>query len=110
MLSRVRADSIGSLLVGAHDDAGQMVYCAHITSGFSDRARRALYECLSEIGCSDPPFTNIEPDSYGPHVRWVSPLLVGRAEYREFTGRLRHAAWKGIEQADPKTVHLPQRR
>lgn len=35
-------------------------------------------------------------------MRWVHPLLVGRIEYREFTGRLRHAAWKGLETAaDP---------
>jgi bifunctional non-homologous end joining protein LigD len=85
-------------------------YCAHITSGFADRARRALYEALSEIGCADPPFTNVEPDSHGPHVRWVRPLLVGRVEYREFTTRLRHASWKGVEHTDPMTVQLPAPR
>jgi bifunctional non-homologous end joining protein LigD len=102
--------AIGSLLVGAHNDAGAMTYCANITSGFTDRARRALYELLSEIGCPDPPFANIEPNAGGSHVRWARPLLVGRVEYREFTGHLRHAAWKGIDQTDPKTVHLPARR
>jgi bifunctional non-homologous end joining protein LigD len=87
-----------------------MVYCAHITTGFSERNRRVLYECLSQIGCADPPFTNIDSQAFGSQVRWVLPLLVGRVEYREFTGRLRHAAWKGIDQADPSTVHLPPRR
>jgi bifunctional non-homologous end joining protein LigD len=108
--SGTRDKAVGSLLVGGYDGAGALQYCAHITSGFADRARRALYEALSEIGCADPPFTNVEPDSHGPHVRWVRPLLVGRVEYREFTTRLRHASWKGVEHTDPMTVQLPTPR
>ena len=51
-----REGAVGSLLVGGHDDAtGDLVYCGHITSGFSNRARRTLYELLTQIGCTDPP-------------------------------------------------------
>jgi bifunctional non-homologous end joining protein LigD len=105
-----RDKAVGSLLVGGYDDAGALKYCAHITSGFTDRARHALHEALSEIGCAEPPFTNGESESHAPRVRWVRPLLVGRVEYREFTTRLRHAAWKGLEPTDPMTVHLPTPR
>ena len=103
-----REGAVGSLLVGGHDDAtGDLVYCGHITSGFSNRARRTLYELLTQIGCTDPPFTNIDPVSDESRAHWVHPVLVGRVEYREYTGRLRHAAWKGIEAADPATAQLP---
>ena len=40
-------------------------------------------------------------------VHWVEPLVVGRIEYREFTGRLRHPAWKGVLNVDAFTVRLP---
>jgi ATP-dependent DNA ligase len=45
----VRADAVGSLLVGGYDDAGDLVYCGHISSDLSDRMRRTLYVQLSEI-------------------------------------------------------------
>ena len=58
-----------------------MLYCGHITSGFSNRARRTLYELLTQIGCADPP----SPISTGPATNraahWVHPVLVGCVEY-----------------------------
>ena len=40
-------------------------------------------------------------------VRWVDPVIVARVEYREFTGLLRHAAFKGVEVADPLDAVVP---
>lgn len=106
MPSASRADAVGSLLVGAYGVGGALVYCGHVMSGLSDRTRRALYAALSEIGCDASPFGG-RPDARDHLVRWVKPLLVGRVEYREFTGRLRHAAWKGAAAIDPMLAVLP---
>jgi len=43
----------------------------------------------------------------GQGVRWVNPQLVGVIEYREFTGRFRHLAWKGLISVDPQRITLP---
>ncbi|HEX9177275.1 MAG TPA: non-homologous end-joining DNA ligase [Mycobacterium sp.] len=105
--SSSRADAVGSLLVGGYNVAGDLVYCGHVSSGFSDRMRRALYVQLSEIRSPASPFRSSHPDPDTGRVRWVKPVLVGRVEYREFTGRLRHAAWKGAQAVDPRLAVVP---
>jgi len=96
---------LGSVLVGAYDRAGNFIYCGRIMSGFSDRIRRDLAIRLSEIGCVTAPFQ--PPPVDRDRVHWVTPLLVCRVEYREYTSQLRHAAWKGIAPVDPASRHLP---
>ena len=96
---------LGSVLVGAYDRAGNFVYCGRIMSGFTNRARRDLSIRLSEIGCATSPFQPPPVDKHG--VRWVTPQLVGRVEYREYTSQLRHAAWKGLAAVEPAAAHLP---
>lgn len=106
--SRARTDAVGSLLVGAHDYAGQLVYCGHVGSGFTERARRKLATLLTEISCATPPFAGTAPESIVGLARWVTPVLAGQVQYREFTGRrLRHASWKGLPRVDPRLVRLP---
>ena len=34
-----RADAVGSLLLGAHDDSGDLVYVGHVAWGFTERGR-----------------------------------------------------------------------
>src|SRR5271157_1055502 len=48
---------------------------------------------LSEIEAPHSPFTDM-PSSAG--VRWVQPSLIAVIDYREFNGRFRHPAFKGI--------------
>lgn len=35
--------------------------------------------------------------------------MVSRIEYREYTGRLRHPAWKGAVDIDAREVRVPER-
>lgn len=100
------ADTIGALMVGAHDAAGDLTYCGTVSIGFSQRARRELRSQLSRIGRSASPFQAglVADDS---RVHWVEPLVVGRVEYREFTVRLRHPAWKGVLDVDAFNVRVP---
>lgn len=102
-------DSVGALMVGAHDEDGDLIYCATVSVGFTARARRDLGSRLSPLQRASSPFcsTNLVTDD--GRLRWVEPIVVGRIEFREFTGRLRHAAWKGEVDVDPSEVSLPQR-
>ena len=81
---------IGTLLVGAHNDTGELVYAGHVGTGLSDRLRRTLLVRLGELTCADSPFTGPAVHSAGAHVNWVRPRVVVDVEYRQFTGRLRH--------------------
>jgi bifunctional non-homologous end joining protein LigD len=102
---------IGALLVGAHDDAGQLVYLGHVGTGFTEAALRRLHGQLAKLERSTSPFAVPVPREHARGAHWVEPRLVGDVEYREFTAgehRLRHPAWKGF-RADkpPSTVGLP---
>ena len=97
---------VGSLLVGAHDDRGQLIYSGAVQSGLTHRARAALAGQLARIPSATPPFTNTPVRAAG-RVKWVRPQIVVEVEYREFTGRLRHPSLKSLSAIDPATVMLP---
>jgi bifunctional non-homologous end joining protein LigD len=98
------AEPVGSLVVGAHNASGDLVFCGAVSSGLSRKARTALHARLSEIEAPHSPFTDM-PSSAG--VRWVQPSLIAVIDYREFNGRFRHPAFKGLLHADPTIVPLP---
>ena len=73
------AGGIGSLILGAHDDSGSLVYIGNVGTGFSSRQRRELREQLVDI--EDPPARS-------------RPRQCGVREYTG--GGLRHPAFKGM--------------
>ena len=89
--------------MGAHNASGDLVFCGAVSSGLSRKARTALHARLSEIEAPHSPFTDM-PSSVG--VRWVQPSLIAVIDYREFNGRFRHPAFKGLLHADPTIVPL----
>lgn len=102
-------NSVGSLILGAHDDSGSLVYLGHVGTGFSDSYRRALREQLATIERPTSPLSVAAPTRVIRGVHWVEPLLVCEVEYREYTGgSLRHPSWKGLrDDKTPDEVALP---
>ncbi|MGG7104769.1 non-homologous end-joining DNA ligase [Rhodococcus sp. 24CO] len=105
------AGGIGSLILGAHDDSGALIYIGSVGSGFSSRQRRELRERLLEIERPTSPFTIAPPRAIAREARWCEPLLVCDVEYREFTGGgLRHPVFKGLRvDKTADEVDLPGR-
>ena len=97
---------MGALLVGAHDATGDLTYCGTISVGFIDRARRGLGFRLARMRREASPFRLTDLAVDDRLACWVEPVVVGRVEFREFTGRLRHAAWKGVVDVDARGVSL----
>jgi bifunctional non-homologous end joining protein LigD len=97
-------ESVGSLIVGAHNMSGDLVCCGVISSGLNRKARMTLHARLSEIRTARASFRDMLPSAA---VGWVHPRLVAMIEYREFNGRFRHPAFKGLLRADPTIVPLP---
>lgn len=107
--ARAPGASVGSVLVGAYDSSGALIYCGSISVGFTQRTRHELHTGLARIHQAASPFSYGDGQEH-QGVSWVAPVMVGRIEYREFTGRLRHGAWKGIAEVDARDVCLPDIR
>lgn len=100
-----RAGGIGSLLVGVHDDTGDLVFAGHVGTGFTDRALDTLKAAVTAR--ADSPFTGTLPRAAVRDAHWVQPELVGEVVFAEWTrdGRLRHPAWRGLrDDVDPARV------
>ncbi len=90
----------GSLLLGVHDDAGRLVYCGNVGTGF-DAARLAdIKQALDARRSEDCPF---EPAPRGVRAQWVAPELVCEVAFGEWTrdGRIRHSAFQGLRTDKP---------
>ncbi|MGW0359243.1 ATP-dependent DNA ligase [Nocardia nova] len=105
--SRPRSGVFGSLILGAHTPAGDLVYVGNVGTGFSVPQRRALQARLDEITRQASPFA-VAP-RFGPvPAYWVEPGLVATVFYREFATTLRHPSWAGLRaDHDPRDVGLP---
>jgi bifunctional non-homologous end joining protein LigD len=96
------AAGIGSLLIGLHDDAGQLVYAGLVRSGLSNRQLDNLKARLSPLERSDPPIRK-PPPLGGRTVIWVNPELVVEVKFAEITpnGYVRHAVFLGLREDKP---------
>jgi bifunctional non-homologous end joining protein LigD len=99
-----RGNTLGSLLVGipaaplpGAAGAPPLHYAGRIGTGFSDRDLAGLRRRLDELPSADSPFDDV-PAADAADAVWVQPLLVGEAEFAEWTpsGRLRHPSWRGL--------------
>ena len=92
-----RAGGIGSLLVGVYD-AGQLAYCGHVGTGFTQQTLRMLAARLMPLRCDSSPFGTPVPAQDARAARWVEPVLVAEVAFSDWTrsGRLRAPSYKGL--------------
>lgn len=105
-----RAGTLGSLLLGAYDAAGNLVYLGGVGTGFTGRMLDDLLDRLRPLRRDDPPFAVALPRADARDANWVRPSLVGEVEYRNRTpdGRLRHPSWRGLRaDKEPRDVTVP---
>jgi bifunctional non-homologous end joining protein LigD len=105
-----RTGLLGAVLVGAHDDRGDLVYLGMVGTGFSRPALRELGARLADLTQPVSPFADAVPGPDARDARWVRPMLVGDVEYRQLTSdrRLRHPSWRGVRvDRDAEEVVLP---
>ncbi|WP_232237371.1 MULTISPECIES: non-homologous end-joining DNA ligase [Actinoalloteichus] len=105
-----RAGRIGSLMLGAHDSAGELRYVGHVGTGFTERMLAELLGMLQPIERPTSPFAGPVPREYSRAAHWVEPRLVGEVVYRTWSpdGRLRHSAWRGLRpDRDAREISLP---
>jgi bifunctional non-homologous end joining protein LigD len=93
-----RSGMIGSLLLGAYDLRGRLLYVGHVGTGFTQAMLLDLQERLAPLERADPPFAEPVPREHARDAHWVEPRVVGEVQYAEVTGdgRLRHPSWRGL--------------
>jgi bifunctional non-homologous end joining protein LigD len=96
----------GALLLGYHDQDGNLVYAGKVGTGFDNRTLRGLHAALARIEQDHSPFSRGKPPA--PRgVHWVEPRLVGQVAFSEWTtdGQLRHPRYQGLrDDKDPGDV------
>jgi bifunctional non-homologous end joining protein LigD len=101
-----RAQRIGALLVGAHDDGGFRCV-GRVGTGFTEATLDDLARRLRPLGRSDSPFSAGPKPPRG--AQFVEPCLVAEIEFVEWTadGVLRAPSFKGLrEDKAPREVVL----
>jgi len=104
---------IGALLLGVHDDKGELLYAGKVGTGFNDRSLADMHKRLQKIAIDQRPFKNPTEDERSAH--WVKPTLVAEVTYSEWTtgGHIRHGVFHALRADKPakaivreKPVHL----
>jgi bifunctional non-homologous end joining protein LigD len=87
----------GALLVGYHDDHGQLQYAGKVGTGFTHPMLALLAKKLAPLARATSPFANA-PRVAG--ARWVRPALVAQVRYNELTeaGVLRQPSFLGLRE------------
>jgi bifunctional non-homologous end joining protein LigD len=101
-----RRSGFESLVLGAHDQRGKLVYAGRVKFGFSPTTKDILSRGLARIVRKTSPLF----DPPAARVHWVTPKVVAEIAFLERTrsGALRHAVFRGLcVGMDPATVRLP---
>ncbi len=102
-----RSETMGALLVGRRDEAGELVYAGRVGSGLDERVLAELGRRLASLERTDSPFTA------GPaapkRARWADPEIAIEVEFSERTreGLLRQPTFKALR--DPAFPPPPDR-
>jgi len=99
------AAEIGALLLGVHDERGQLVSVGSVGTGWSSTTARELMKRLSKLEVAQSPYADRAAASPGRsaraptgHARWVKPKLVAEVRFSGWTpaGQLRHASFVAL--------------
>lgn len=93
---------IGALLLGFHDDAGDLVYAGSAGSGLSGKLVGLLQGKLAPLATAASPFRGAT-DAAARGAQWVKPELVVEVSFAEWTksGHVRHPVFHGIRTDKP---------
>ncbi|MDB5894710.1 MAG: ligD, partial [Rhodoferax sp.] len=92
---------IGSLLLGVHDDMGNLKYAGNVGTGFNEEVLRDIKAKLDQVAATRNPFDSKVGIVGRPH--WVKPTLVAEVTFGEWTrdNHIRHSVFHGLRTDKP---------
>lgn len=93
--NRSNAHDVGALALAEFRN-DRLTFCGRLGSGLSEHSRETLMHRLQDLGEGDA----LDGD---PEIRWVRPVLVCEAAYKEYTrdGRLRQPSFQRLRDDKP---------
>ncbi|HUP98708.1 MAG TPA: DNA ligase D [Usitatibacter sp.] len=98
----------GSLLLGVHDEKGNLVYAGNVGTGFDEKL---LSSILSKLKALDAAKSAFDPIPKGVKGHWVRPKLIAEVAFTEWTGdgRIRHPVFHGLRtDKEPRAITREQ--
>jgi bifunctional non-homologous end joining protein LigD len=100
---------VGSLLLGYHDNSGELQYAGNVGTGWTSASAAALRKQLLKIETKASPFRSgaVKPGRWSRRAtgteRWVEPTLVAEIRFAGWTpdGHIRHAVYEGLRADKP---------
>ncbi len=92
---------IGSLLLGVHDEQGNLQYAGNVGTGFNQQTLRELRTKLDALGAERSPFA--AGSQIPKKAHWVKPELICEVAFGEWTrdNRIRHSVFHGLRTDKP---------
>jgi bifunctional non-homologous end joining protein LigD len=92
-----RTGSFGSLLVGVHDDGGDLQFVSAVGTGFNERTLNEVMAKLRNLETVECPFA-VPPKLPRGSYRWIRPELVAQVGFLEWTegGGIRAPVFLGL--------------
>ena len=94
---------LGALLLGVHDQNGDLLYSGKVGTGFDRKLLRDLRRRLDKLERKTPAFANPPRGAEARRSHWVEPKLVAEIAFTEWTedGILRHSVFQGLREDKP---------
>ncbi|CAN5383383.1 DNA ligase D [soil metagenome] len=95
--------TFGALLVGVHDEEGNLRYVSRVGTGFNSETLAAVYKKMKPLERKIAPFVNAPRGAEARGVHWLEPKLVAEVEFANWTedGGIRHASFQGLREDKP---------
>lgn len=93
----------GALLLGLHDEAGELVYAGKVGTGFNQATLESLHARLLPLEIDKCPLAKAPPAADVRGAHWLKPELICEVAFAEMTrqGVVRHSVFHGLRADKP---------